>query len=449
MTSSTALGAAILADTDHVACFDRDGTEHRWPELVSAASRVHERLMRSDGRRWALNLDRAFEFAAAILGCWAARKTPVLAPPTLLAGVPAIEFDGVIEPSAALTTARERIVWERLPKTTQRIEGIARSAQLVLYTSGSTGVPKEVEREVHHVEAELVALEGLWGDGLSHARFFSTVSHRHVYGMLFNVLWPLLNRRPFANFALEYPEQLIDGCGNAQVLISSPALLKRIGHLPSGSPPWRAVFSSGGLLPPSAAADTERVLGARPIEVLGSTETSGVAWRSRRSVQEDCFTAMPRVETRPGASGLLEARSPFSGEPGWLTMGDRVRFVGDGRFELLGRGDHLAKIEDKRVSLAEIERHLLETPWITDVACVALEDERRQYVGAVLQLSAEGAAELARDGRRSFNERLKAALRTRIDGVAVPRKFRYVEAIPTDTQGKRQPAMIERLFGNR
>jgi acyl-coenzyme A synthetase/AMP-(fatty) acid ligase len=158
---------------------------------------------------------------------------------------------------------------------------------------------------------------------------------------------------------------------------------------------------------------------------------------------------MPRVETRPGASGLLEARSPFSGEPGWLTMGDRVRFVGDGRFELLGRGDHLAKIEDKRVSLAEIERHLLETPWITDVACVALEDERRQYVGAVLQLSAEGAAELARDGRRSFNERLKAALRTRIDGVAVPRKFRYVEAIPTDTQGKRQPAMIERLFGNR
>ena len=63
-------------------------------------------------------------------------------------------------------------------------------------------------------------------------------------------------------------------------------------------------------------------------------------------------------------------------------MGDRVRFAGDGCFELLGRGDHLAKIEDKRVSLAEIERYLLETPWITDAACVALEDGRRQYVGA-------------------------------------------------------------------
>ena len=101
------------------------------------------------------------------------------------------------------------------------------------------------------------------------------------------------------------------------------------------------------------------------------------------------------------------------------------------------------------MSLAEIERYLLATPWVTDAACVALDDGRRQYVGAILQLSAEGAAELDRAGRRSFSERLKAALRPRIDGVAVPRRFRYVEAIPTDPQGKRQPAMIERLFGTR
>jgi acyl-coenzyme A synthetase/AMP-(fatty) acid ligase len=449
MTSSTALADALVADTDHVACFDSDGAERRWPELVTAASRVYDQLANSDARRWVLNLDRPFEFAAAMLGCWAARKTAVLAPQTLLAGAPPIDFDGVIEPSGSQTTARERIVWERLPATRQRIQEIAPSAQLVLYTSGSTGVPKEVRREVHNVEAELAVLETLWGDGLGQARFFTTVSHRHVYGMLFGVFWPLLNRRPFANFLLAYPEQLVDGCGNAQALVSSPALLKRIGHLPSGSTSWRAVFSSGGLLPASAAADTEGVLGACPIEVLGSTETSGVAWRSRRSVHKACFTAMPRVETRLGPNDLLEARSPFTGQPDWLTMGDRVRFAGDGCFELLGRGDHLAKIEDKRVSLAEIERYLLETPWIKDAACLALEDGRRQYVGAVLQLSAEGAAEVARVGRRPFNEGLKAVLRERIDGVAMPRRFRYVDAIPVDPQGKRQPAMIERLFGKR
>ncbi len=357
MTSSTALTAALSADTDHVTCFDRDGAVHRWSELVSAASRVHEQLAASAGRRWVLNLDNAFEFAAALLGCWAARKTPVLASPTLLAGVPAIEFDGVIEPAGSLTVARERVVWQRLPQTKQRVVEIAAAAELVLYTSGSTGVPKEVRRQARNVEAEIAVLESLWGAPLGETRFFTTVSHRHVYGMLFSVLWPLLHRRPFANFVLEFPEQLIDGRGNAQALVSSPALLKRIGHLPSGSASWRSVFSSGGLLPPSAAGDTERVLGACPIEVLGSTETSGVAWRSRQSARSPCFTAMPRVETRCGADDFLEARSPFSGEPAWLTMGDRVRFAGDGCFELLGRGDHLAKIEDKRVSLAEIERY--------------------------------------------------------------------------------------------
>jgi acyl-coenzyme A synthetase/AMP-(fatty) acid ligase len=278
---------------------------------------------------------------------------------------------------------------------------------------------------------------------------FSTVSHRHVYGMLFNVLWPLLYRRPFATFLLEYPEQLVDGRGAGHTLVSSPALLKRIGHLTGVPCGWRAVFSSGGLLPGPAAADATRVLGACPVEVLGSTETSGVAWRKQNGSSATSFAAMPRVETRAGADDLLETCSPFAGQLSWLTMGDRVRFVGAGRFELLGRGDHLAKIEDKRVSLAEIERYLLGSPWIKDAAAVALEDTRRHYVGVVAQLNSAGAAELARVGRRSFSESLKTALKPYIERIAVPRKFRYVDTIPVDPQGKRQPAALRELFGTR
>jgi acyl-coenzyme A synthetase/AMP-(fatty) acid ligase len=395
-----------------------------------------------------LNLDRSFEFAAALLGCWAAGKTPVLAPAAMLVGE-AIAFDGVIEPAGCATTARERVSWERLPATRQRIETIAPTAQLVLYTSGSTGVPKEVSRQVHNVEAELAVLETLWGRDLGGARFFTTVSHRHVYGMLFSVLWPLLNRRPFATFVLEYPEQLAEGQRSDHALVSSPALLKRIGHLPSGSAKWRAVFSSGGLLPAEAAADAARVLGVCPIEVFGSTETSGVAWRSQRAAMATSFTAMPRVETRAGADDLLEAYSPFTGQAGWLTMGDRVQFTGDGSFELLGRGDYLAKIEDQRVSLAEIERHLAATPWISDVAAVVLEDKGRQYIGAVAELNAAGVAELARVGRRSFNESLKSAIRPYVARIAVPRRFRYVDAMPVDGQGKRRRATIQALFDKR
>jgi acyl-coenzyme A synthetase/AMP-(fatty) acid ligase len=259
----------------------------------------------------------------------------------------------------------------------------------------------------------------------------------------------MVNRRPFATFRLEFPEQLADARGAGHALVASPALLKRVGHLPERSGKWRAVFSSGGLLPTEAAADATRVLGVCPVEVLGSTETSGVAWRRQAPPDPMSFTNLPTVETRLAEDDFLEARSPFSGEADWLRMGDRVRFVDSGRFELLGRGDHLAKIEDKRVSLAEIERYMLESTSIEDVAAVALNDGARQYVGVVVKLSATGAAELARLGRRSFNQSLKATLGLRVERVAVPRKFRYVDAVPTDPQGKRQRALLEGLFGSR
>jgi acyl-coenzyme A synthetase/AMP-(fatty) acid ligase len=422
---------------------------HRWQEVVDSATRVAAAVADRRGRRWALQLDDTFRFAAALLGCWAAGKTPVLlAMPFSKELHLATTFDGVIESAAAPTSASERVVWERLPRTTARIDAIAPSAELVLYTSGSTGAPKEVSRRVHNIEAELAVLELLWGAEIGDSRVYSTVSPRHVYGMLFSVLWPLLYRRAFATFRLEFPEQVASAEGAGQVLVSSPALLKRIGHLPAGAANWRAVFSSGGVLPAEAAVDATRVLGACPAEVLGSTETSGVAWR-RQTGGSVAFEAMPRVETRVDVDGLLEVRSPFSGYPGWLQMGDRVRFDASGGIELLGRGDHLAKIEDKRVSLAEIERYLRESPWIADAAAVALEDGKRQFVGAVVQLSAAGQAEVSRSGSRAFNEALKASLRARLEPIALPRKFRHVDAIPVDSQGKRQAAALQALFALR
>lgn len=441
----SALSAALAADSDHVVSFDRDGTERRWPELARAAAAVRAQVADAGGQRWAVDLDDTFQFAAAMLGCWAAGKTPVLAPRPLLAGADVV-VDGAIQATDADTRWRRRVVWQRLPATPYAILEVSADADLVLYTSGSTGVPKEICRKVRNVEAELAVLERLWGPLLGSCRVYSTVSHRHVYGMLFRTLWPLLDRRPFATFDLEYPEQLIDGKGDGHALIASPALLKRIGHLPAGSARWRAVFSSGGLLPGDAATDVTRVLSACPIEVLGSTETSGVGWRQQVDAGSTAWTAMPSVETRCAEDEFLEVRSPFSGEAQWQRMGDLVRLAAEGRFELLGRGDHLAKIEDKRVSLAEIERYLLENPWVHDAAAVALADAARQYVGVVLQLSESGARERARVGVRAFNAAVKQSLRNRIDPIALPRKFRHVDRIPVDAQGKRQQAKIKDLF---
>ena len=431
---------------EHVVSFRRDGAERRIRELVAAAAAVESQIRAIGGERWALNLSDAFEFTAALLGCWAAGRTPVLAPPTLLATLGGAELDGVIETASDETVAARRVEWQSLAPSSRPLGEITPAATLVLYTSGSTGTPKKAGRRLENIEREIAALESIFGPGLGSARVFSTVSHRHVYGLLFRVLWPLLERRPFAAFDCEYPEQLQGSIGSGNVLISSPAMLKRVGHLPAGAGQWSAVFSSGGFLPGDAAADVRRVLGAEAMEVLGSTETSGVGWRTAGSAS---FAVLPSVEVRVSSDEVLEVRSPFAGAAGWQSTGDRVQFRADGTFELLGRADRVAKIEDKRVSLSEIERRLAEHPYVTDAVAIALEDSARQYVGAIVELSAAGRDALKRRGRAATSSDLRFALRGRIDAVALPRVFRFPATIPVDAQGKRQVATLVALFGKK
>lgn len=446
MTTSRLAELLRRAAAGQVVCFDADGAERRLDELVAAAAAVQARLRGLDGERWALNLSGGFELTAALLGCWAARRTPVLAPPPLLATLGGAALDGVIETESDQTAAPGRVVWQSLAPSARPLGEIAPSAALVLYTSGSTGAPKQAGRRLANIESELAALEAVFGARLRAARVFSTVSHRHVYGLLFRILWPLLERRPFATFHCEYPEQLLGVVGRGNVLVSSPAMLKRVGHLPAGGGQWSAVLSSGGFLPADAAADVSRVLGAEALEVLGSTETSGIAWRTAGSAS---FERLASVEVRVASDELLEVRSPFAGVAGWQRTGDRARLSGDGTFELLGRADRVAKIEDKRVSLSEIEQRLLEHGYVKDAAAVALEDGARQYVGAVVELSEAGREALELRGRGAVTAALRASLRGRIDAVAVPRVFRYPHAIPVDAQGKRQVAVLAALFGKK
>ena len=438
--------ASLLADdTDRVVCFGRDGRERNAAELLAVAAQVAARLRDFDGERWALNLDDTIDSVAALLGGSAAGRTAELAPRPLLATLDSAALDGVIEFAGDSTAAPSRIVWQQLPPARQPLGAIASSAALVLYTSGSTGTPKHTHRRLVNVESELAALESAWGAELSDGRVFATVSHRHVYGFLFRALWPLLSRRPFASFDFEYPEQLLGPVSRGNVLISSPAMLKRVGHLPAGSAQWRAVFSSGGFLPPDAAVHVPRVLGAAALEVYGSTETSGVAWRRTASER---FRLLPAVEAR-APQQLLEVRSPFSGCDEWLAMGDRVSLHADGTLELLGRSDRVAKIEDKRVSLSEIERRLLEHAYVRDAVAVALENDRRQYVGVVVELTESGRAALLERGKRAVSLALRGALRGRIDAVALPRAYRYPATIPVDAQGKRQLAALGELFAHK
>jgi hypothetical protein len=194
----------------------------------------------------------------------------------------------------------------------------------------------------------------------------------------------------------------------------------------------------------AAATDTADKLGQLPTEVLGSTETGGIAWR-RQTEADAAWTPFAGLGLSRGVAGSLLVHSPFIGTGQPFAMADRVAFLAEGRFLLLGRTDLVVKVEGKRVSLRRVERALLDLAVVGDAAVVDL-PERNGTLGAAVVLTAAGRAGLGREGPRRFSRRLRKALSRRLEPMERPKVWRFPDAIPVNSQSKRQVGAIRALF---
>jgi acyl-coenzyme A synthetase/AMP-(fatty) acid ligase len=206
----------------------------------------------------------------------------------------------------------------------------------------------------------------------------------------------------------------------------------------------QAVFSSGGPLPPEAAADALRHTGRSPIEVFGSSETGGIAWR-QRAVQADRWTALPGIAWRL-QDGFLAVRSPHLADDDWYVCADRALPAGDDSFVLAGRADRIVKIEEKRVSLTQIEQRLAASPLVREARVVMVELDVGTRVAAAVVPGDAGQALLDTHGRAALTAALRAQLADAVDPVALPRRWAFVPALPCNAQGKTTEAMLRDLF---
>ena len=321
--------------------------------------------------------------------------------------------------------------------------------RLDFFTSGSTGDMKRVEKSAAVLEREAAVLETLWGRQLANAQVFGTVSHQHIFGLTFKLLWPLLAGRCFCAETHGAWEVLLAELPPGAVIVSSPAHLTRLGGLPPlPQSLWpRMILTAGAPLPAEAAAETQEILGTAPTEIFGSTETGAVAWR-KITTSPSLWEALPGIEVASHGDGLLRVRSPFIGGDGWYDLADRVVIAADGRFRFEGRADRILKIEGKRVSLQQLEREIAALPWI-EAAAVAPIAGVRSFLGAVAVLSASGRDELARLGKFRFGRLLRRELANTQDGAVLPRRWRFVDHLPMDGMGKRRTADIAALLADR
>lgn len=319
-------------------------------------------------------------------------------------------------------------------------------SQLIIFTSGSSGEPKTIEKSLSQLQNEVTALERQWGAKLGCAAAVATVSHQHIYGLLFRLLWPLAAGRPFFSQLFLSPEPMFNALsGRKAYWVASPAQLKRLDQLS----PWKeigelaALFSSGGPLPGEAAERIERLGGRETIEIYGSSETGGIGWR--HSPGERFWRPFAGIQLTQDDRGRCRLSSPYLPEPRSCSLDDRLVLYDDGRFTLAGRVDRIVKVEEKRLSLDQLERTLQQLDWIEQAHCLLLAGERER-IAAQLVLGEDGEKALLRHGRKALIRRLRRHLMETFETVVLPRKWLFVDSMPLTAQGKVDTALLSQLW---
>ncbi|WP_290762307.1 AMP-binding protein [Fibrobacter sp. UBA4297] len=320
-------------------------------------------------------------------------------------------------------------------------------AEMIMYTSGTTGEPKAVYKRFLQFENELFELVKVFGNDWVNRKVYSTVNHHHIYGLLFTALLPIATGLPFRRHRIDFPTELSNIAGDAAVIASSPAFLKRLSAESDKPIDFKCtpiIYSSGGPLPEEVARKACELTGFWTMEIYGSTETGGIAYR--QSKNGPVWKPFEVCKMSVAENGCLNIKSSYILEAEGFTTGDLVDLYEDGRFLLKGRSDSIVKIEEKRISLPEVEMRLKQTGLVQDVRVVPMVG-KRQYLAAAIVLNEAGRTKFAGLPKLAINNYFHDYLLKFIENTVSPKKWRYLEELPQNTEGKIRMRDIQALFG--
>ncbi|WP_299493305.1 AMP-binding protein [uncultured Shewanella sp.] len=412
----------------------------------------HQQLIESPHKKWLVSCDNSELFAIGLCAALIAGKDIILPSSVQPANLLALndQFDAVLS-DKELVSNKPFIPLEaladlpKLPWPKSNDWGC-----FTLFTSGSSGEPKAVTKTLAQLDSEVSTLESTFAKHLPQCSIISTVSHQHIYGLLFKILWPLASRRPFLSELIEYPETLsyYSNLFSQLCLISSPAHLSRLPASLDFQPQMRApslVFSSGGPLTYEAAQGIKQCYSTLPIEVFGSTETGGIAYRRQYQEQQTWKTFAPIQIKQDENDGALWLKSPYIEHDSWMKCNDKIQLTNDDEFILQERLDRIVKIEEKRLSLVEMES-LLHTHPMVEVARLLIVEQPKIQLAAVIELSQSGKEYLDTKGKLSLNNIFKSYLLTKFERVILPKRWRYPNQMPVNRQGKLVQSQLLALF---
>jgi 3-phosphoshikimate 1-carboxyvinyltransferase len=386
-------------------------------DVFDACLRFAAFLEKGGVKELQIYIDDAFKFYAAFFGSLLAGAAPcVLAKPILEANLTAVNdenFSNFLanEPAKGLKFDPQ--------------------AKFYLQTSGSSGKSKMIEKSLAQMikESEYLADELNFS---SQNTFFSSVSHRHMFGLTFKVFLPLvLGARVIAD-ELNYPEAILGLSLANHVFIASPVLLRTLAQSPAAIAlkGLSGIVSAGSPLKKELRSELGRICDARIIEIYGSTETGIVA--------KDCGDGLRLFGT---VNAGLDDRGALNVSSPWCEFfqTNDAASIDEDRLALQGRIDRIVKLNDKRVNLESIEAKLLESGLLADCYCAPHPKFKR--IAALLEFNGEGLKKFRKIGKKGVVAELKELLKLEFKNSV--RYFKIVEKMPRNQQGKFEKSEFE------
>ena len=318
----------------------------------------------------------------------------------------------------------------------QDIKNLQESTKLLFFTSGSSGFPIGAFKTKENLQNEVKSLQKL----IKHKkikRVVVTVPFVHIYGVLAGLLLPmalyeitLVIKEDF------FPYELLEEVKTADTLvITSPIFIKALAKLTEDVNLQKTLFiSSTAPLSIEDIALFEDKYSTNIVQLFGSTETGGIAyklgrskqWRPLESVTIDTEDDRLCVKSQFISDYLLKDKLEKVTQP--YKTEDIIK-LSDNGFELIGRSNKLIKIAGKRISAMQIEKILEEIPEI-DKAIVELKykQELLRSEQILITLVAKKPVE---------KKVIKKKINQYYGIISIPFSLKYVEQINYSAMGKR------------
>ncbi len=473
-----------------------DGRSYSYEQLIHASRTVAAALLNGatdlNEARVAFMVTPGFNYVAVMWGIWQAGGVAV--PLCLSHPAPMLrytledsgssivvcsdEFESLIEPLAREKSLRlasaEKISTSNATASLPEITTERRA--LILYTSGTTNLPKGVVTTHKNIRAQISSLIDAW-QWTQKDHTLCVLPLHHVHGII-NVVSCSLWAGAVCEFLPKFDaKQVFDIFlrNQVNVFMAVPTIYFKLITYWDGLADadqkkildalraFRLMVSGSAALPASTMEKWHVISGHKLLERYGMTELGMAISNPYHGERRTGYVGQPlpgvsvrlanekdeTIKNEPGEIQVkgdnvfieywnkpAETKKAFTSE-GWFRTGD-VAVLENGYYRIMGRNStDIIKSGGHKISALEIEEVLRSHEAIVDCAVLGLEDsEWGEMVAAAIVSKVE----------KTDIDALQSWLRERVPNYSLPRKFLVMKELPRNTMGKVTKNELKKLF---